>query len=68
MLVVCKLIACKMLNSLGPCTKQPPIFSLVACYKHHVVCENALIHPALDVNSSIMVPCLCVNMIMANQL
>jgi hypothetical protein len=68
MLVVCKLITCKMLNSLRPCTKQLPIVSLVARYKHQVVCENALIHPVVDVNSSIMVPCLCVNMIMANQL
>jgi hypothetical protein len=66
MLVVSKLIACKMLNSLGPCIKQPLIFSLAVCYKHHVVCESVMIHPIVDVNSSIMVPWLCVNMIMAN--
>jgi hypothetical protein len=68
MLVACKLITWKMLNSLGPYIKQPSIFSLVACCKHHVVCESVLIHPTMDVNSSIMVPCLCVNMIMINQL
>jgi hypothetical protein len=56
MLVVCKLIACKMFNSLGPCIKQPSIFSLVVCYKHHIVCENAMIHLVVDVNRSIMVP------------
>jgi hypothetical protein len=67
MLVVCKLIACKMLNSLGSCIKKLPIFSLVACYKHHVVCEFFWIHPIVDVNSSIMVPWLCENMITTNQ-
>jgi hypothetical protein len=66
MLIVCKLITWKMLNSLGPCIKQLSIFSLAACCKHHVVCESVLIHLAVDVNSSIMVPCLCVNMIMIN--
>jgi hypothetical protein len=56
MLIVSKLIACKMLNSLGPCIKQLLIFSSTMHYKHHVVCESAMIHPIVDVNSSIMAP------------
>jgi hypothetical protein len=44
-----------------------PILSLVTYYKHHVLCENVIIHPIVDVNSSIIVPWLSVNMITTNK-